>query len=31
MSINRVTNEEKRALDYANTDLYNQFRQAAEV
>jgi methionyl aminopeptidase len=26
-----VTNEEKKALDFATTDLYREFRQAAEA
>lgn len=26
-----MTNEEKKALDMANTELYNEFRQAAEA
>lgn len=31
LAINRVTNEEKKALDLATTDLYKEFRQAAEA
>ena len=29
--MNRVTSEEKKALDLANDDLYKEFRQAAEA
>jgi methionyl aminopeptidase len=31
LAINRITNEEKKALDLATTDLYKEFRQAAEA
>lgn len=31
LAINRTTNEEKKALDFATNDLYKEFRQAAEA
>jgi methionyl aminopeptidase len=31
LAANRITNEEKKALDAATTDLYKEFRQAAEA
>lgn len=31
LAINRTANEEKRALDMASTELYKEFRQAAEA
>jgi methionyl aminopeptidase len=31
LAINRMTNEEKRALDLAQNDEYKDFRQAAEA
>lgn len=31
LAINRITNEEKKALDFATNDLYKEFRQAAEA
>ncbi len=30
-NLNRITNEEKRAIERANADMYNEVRQASEV